>query len=302
MMSIRRSTGVLLCLVLVLGASPSSALAEPASRPCDKRPGKKCGGVDFNSPEGGLVGLQARVTPDGGITAITLAYFMSHTAMPEAMPLFMGECVRSETSRWSEGQPEERTYFHVGTLTLSGADEDIVLDPQASASDREGRHHDVGYFDERSPGQPYLRLGAEYDIHFAGSADFPETTYESALYLPVAYQEIDPGQPAFGPIVMERGTDRVWTWVPGDNSAASGLQYHFIGFWDGMSMTHMCIHEDSGEFTVPGATLDEIPAVGFAVYGAFNVRILELEGGDISGRRLDLMGVYYYATPYIAVP
>jgi hypothetical protein len=220
--------------------------------------------------------------------------------------MIMGRCVHATQLPYARGQPAERTYFDAGTLTLSVGDREWSIEPRGPVRDSEGRDHDVAYMDAKdTPDTPeYLAPGKEYTIRLSGSDAFPATTYEDALYLPEAYEEVEPGHPAV--MVIPRGQDLEWSWVPAENADADGrIHYHWITFHDGNlatgGMGETCFTEDNGEFAVPKETIGKLPPAGIVAYGSATIRSVELVGGDISGRRLDLVGTYLYTAAFVVV-
>ena len=281
-----------------------------------------------NYPEGGIIELVAadhRTLAEAGLEgllreqsphpfrddlrprAAPVSYLMSHTADPEKFPHRVGECVTPADGASWLSQPRERTYIDAGTMTFRGGPQDLVMQPMYDVDDREGRHHDVAYTGEY-PGELYVSPGTEYEVHLSGSDQFPETTYEpgEAFYLPQRYREVSPGVVPM--LELERGRDVPWRWEPPAKPPARDLQhYHFIGFWsvrpsEGTpGVTHWCLHEDTGEFTIPKDTIDDLAAnhpAGLIIFGAVSLRFSELKGGDVSERRLTFVGTYLYGSPY----
>lgn len=277
-------------------------------------------------PEGGIIEhIFFRNPPQfhdlSKVQALPVAYLMSHTADPEKFPFRVGECATQEDGVSPFSQSRERTYIDAGDLTFKGGPEDLIVPPERNVHDREGRDHDIAYHEHiEDSGERFLAPGTEYEIHLAGSEEFPETTYErgEAVYLPLPSEEIEPGWPV-DVIEIPRGQDFVWKWDPPDKPKKPGLHhYHWIGFAPlgavtapldrtGISMaglTHWCLHEDTGEYVISKETIDELAEVqpeGFAIYGTGAVRFGELKGGDIEGRRLDFYGYYLYSAFYRVV-
>lgn len=235
-------------------------------------------------------------------------------------PHRVNECVTPDEGVSPLSQTRIRRYIDAGALTLRGGADDLVLQPRSRVHDREGRDHDVAYHENLVPSDRYLAPGAEYEVHLAWSARFPETTYErgQAIYLP---PEFAPGWPV-DTVEIETRQDFVWRWEPVVKPARNGLHhYRWIGFSDfrlpegataarpitGVSTSALVawrLHDDTGEFTIPEETIRQLAEQqpeGLAVYGAVSFRFAELQGGAIDGRRLDFIGSYLYSASYKVV-
>lgn len=306
----RSSTALFLAVVgMALVLHPSTVAGAPAGEPKLKQQKTL-----LNLPDGGHVEVQRRFVEDGiaivedGIPVEnTFAFFMSETFMPETTSFSPGECVPAEESRFALQQPLMRTYFEVGKLTFAGGPEGVELEARPNVRDREGREHDIAYFNEEVRTEfQYTSPGTEYDIQFSGSDDFPETKFRKALYLPVDYVELEPVRPPVGPILIPMGQDLVVKWIPGDNGDKAGEHhYHWIDFYNSEEghMTWICVHEDDGEYIVPKEIVDNSPSVGFFLSGTVNVRMVELNDGTgkIKKRRLDFVGVNMFGHSYVLV-
>lgn len=255
--------------------------------------------------EGGEFRFEYLETPMGTVARGTGFMLTNQETFPFPE---IGSCVflgRPEEYWWF-GQSPDRQYIDLGdSVTFSGgAPMDVVQTP--GTADFFARQHELSYTYQCGPGTPnecawedYLTMGAGYDVEVAGSEDFPATTFEGKLYMPAAWQ---PDTPAFDgtAVALTKGSDYTVKWEAVDDPGvpAEGVAVTLIGFVEPMVGPHTaCLVENTGEFTVPSAIVDQLPAGGMMVVGvtAHVEENIEVDGEQ---RTVDFVGMNCRVTPF----
>lgn len=166
------------------------------------------------------------------------------------------------------------------------------------------------YFDPITPdhvdGATYLSPATTYDVALPGSATFPPQYYDSAVYIPQAFDLLSPGNVAN--LDFPANTAQTFTWtVPADPIPAGTILFSLLGFFGADGFAVICVEKDDGSMTVPAAMMDialaAYPTGGFMARQKFVHQPVDLKDheGNSTGRRIDIIGVWCYAgTSYAA--
>jgi|GEM_PF-2451678 len=187
-------------------------------------------------------------------------------------------------------EPEYRNYLDVGNeITITNREAEIVLGRYLAVQDRVAHlWHDVLYINDIRPYN--LKAGTTYDIHIPGSDEFPEMTYQDALYLPSSVDPLFPDMEQ-EQVIMPAYEDFLFI-----SRGLTDDPNHFttVTFIDHYGPAGFCIGPRSGLLTVPSSFLDKMPDHGTLQYGH-----LTYGSEEHNGRRIDFVGVNARETVYV---
>ncbi|HLU68901.1 MAG TPA: hypothetical protein VKZ63_21615 [Kofleriaceae bacterium] len=266
-------------------------------------------------PEGGEVRMEyvAFTNPQGmqpDTLSRTIAFFIKDMT-PDHYPFpVIDTCYDFSTEeRWPIAQADDRAYVDVGTLTITGetAQPFEVAKQEEEYRDFLFRTHPAGaaYYSQIANMTDQYTLPEEhYTVEFGGSDEFPATTFENAMYMPL----ITPtSQLDEDPFTLERDQELVVTWDTSETAVPDGWESALvIGFTGSEGPRILCLAQNDGEFTIPAefvnAQLDRQPNGGLLARQLVTHRTLELddgeEAGEIEGRRIDFLTTWCYVTNY----
>lgn len=247
-----------------------------------------------------------------------------------------GECTNlvTNTNVWLGNLGEDRTYVDVGTVTIRqlNDDGDEVETELVRAEDGapmtwprdnlfvdhgvDGIFYETISFGPNTTGAGEL-ISAETrgDVILSGSADFPATTYENAVYVPAHMELENPGlNEAF---TMVAGEDFTVGWEevaqPAAPAASEGLVYELFELVATVNPAtgapiHVCPTFDQdadGEFVIPGEVIADYRETVETLGGDPNAIVLlrntnahavvRLDPTDEDNkRRVDVVSVYCY--------
>lgn len=238
-----------------------------------------------------------------------------------------GECFDvTDDTKWPTSQPMNAKYEDIGNLIISnsgsGSTQALNVPKATVAKDPLQRAHGVGnwYYHAANASTPgaaindtsrYVSEKTMYDVTLTGSATWPATVYENAIYIPADFQLKD----ADGQVNPNKVNENVqlvagqaltikWDVVPSNEPAGTTNQWSLVGFIDGTNgAVVVCVNiNNTGEQIVPAAMVDVIRAkapAGTIVRQIFHHNVRELTNGTtVKGRRLDMIGVWCFARGY----
>lgn len=211
----------------------------------------------------------------------------------------------------------DRNYLDLGTVTIKGGPNDLVVNKNTMAgNDPFARSHPANewYFKGAQPNVTvdapmYLPEKTAFDVEFGGSADIPAQTFEDAIYMPADFELTVPASHATYPIppyVLTSG-DHTFSWTkPADMAPGNTRIDSLVAFTGAKGPVVICIEPNDGSMTIPKAMIDiaraEYPSGGTLARQTLVHQVRELKDNNgPTGRRIDFIGVWCYATAWIPV-
>lgn len=291
--------------------------------------------VLFSDPQGGTVIheyinygdtlAEAAGLPDGVRTVYRgMAHFLN-AMTPNAMTLPPADVctnVVTDSTIWVGNLGTGREYIDVGEVQLRGINDDgqeatVTLGravdgaPASWPRDNLGLDHgeDGIYYEhiELVAGQ-FLSAGSLGDLILTGSADYPPTTYEDAVYVPENYELLNPR--LNDPFTMTAGQDFTvgWEEVAQPNAPEGYALFELVALVNPATgrPIHLCpsfADEANGEFTIPGEIITDyretVEALGDNPDQVILLRntnthsLVRLENGESDNRRrIDVVSVW----------
>lgn len=299
--------------------------------------GEECGGVHnpceeeiaVTSPEGGMVifeyigfstALQAAFPPKivRNISHFTSSGGDDHVFLTPGSgdgTNGLDECnnVSADDITWPANDVNVQTHVNVGTLTISGGPEDLVLEPTLTGTDTEmtdmiSRLHSGAWYQTISPDfADYIVEDGNHTVAMSGSDDYPATTYEDILYMPSAMVMTNPT----GDVTVDRPAagfteDFTVTWDSGTSAnqpeGNEVLSLVMLVDGTGTNIVEFCVTINDGEFVIPAAVLEEFaaeqPAGGVLLVGNVSHNLGRFDDGTVSDRRIDFLGMWCEAMAF----
>lgn len=207
---------------------------------------------------------------------------------------------------WPGAQSEGREYIDVGQLVISGGPNALtvgagaVTDPPTR--DTWYRTHDDWHWHfGTDDAATYLDDNIPFSFTLTGSATFEDRHYMDVGFIPKTFGDLDPPGGS-GPIVITPGEPMTFSHevVESDTNQRVISAMAFVVAGRGIEV---CVElQDDGVMEVPAATIDHVLSVGSTGTVArqtftHNPVDLEVEGEH---RRIDVIGVWCYVTPWVA--
>jgi hypothetical protein len=274
----------------------------------------------FDADEGGEVRMEYIKFPNGGIGARTTAFFFKDVGTTKYHDfLSLNGCTdMSALDKWPMAMNPigERDYYDVGRVILSGGTNAYEI-PRRTVQARDPffREHPANdwYFDPAvntdSDGGNFISEKTRYDVILTGSAEFPPAIFDDAIYVPAAFDLTAPTHA--GPVDLPAATDQTFTFTtPTDTPPAGYILLSLVGFTGGSCTKGpavVCIEPNDGSITVPGAMIDKVrtacPTGGTIARQTLTHVVRELvDASGPTGKRVDLLGVWCYASTPFNVP
>lgn len=261
------------------------------------------GEVGLDSPYGGEIHVERIESGAGVFPPLTHAdafFIRDQTPAISRMPT-PGTCFDAKAEGlWPVAQAEEAEYIDVGSVTVSGGPQDLLLSQTEPGTDLLGRVHDIVYLHIVTDADQYVTADTDYTVEVSGSDAYPAGTY-GPIHVSGPITPVSPG-PETTLITIASGQPFTASLAP-DTSAPEGVVVqNFLIVQPPMGGADLvCLGEnaDDGEFTLSAEQVGAIPPAGNILRGHLTHRVVEFDDGKgASGRRLDLIGVNCLATPY----
>ena len=313
------------------GDDDDDGMGEPCGvhNPCDA--GDDLPPIAVTSPEGGMVifeyiGFSAGIQAGLGFPAKIVRNISHFTSAGGDDHVFLtpgsgdgtnglDECnnVSADDITWPANDVSVQTHVNVGTLTISGGTEDLVIEPNLSGTDAEmtdmiSRLHSGAWYQTINPEfQDYLVEDGYHTVAMSGSDDYPATTYEDILYMPNAMTmtshttDFSIDRPAGGftePLTV--------TWDSGANANQPEgneiLSLVMLVDGTGTNIVEFCVTINDGEFVIPAEVLEEFhaeqPAGGALLVGNVSHNLGRFDDGEVNDRRIDFLGMWCEAMAF----
>lgn len=277
--------------------------------------------VTVFGPEGGEFRLEYIVIDDGTIITRVTAFGMKDAGSGETpdrfpLPPIPGCWDLTDDSIWPVAQSSDADYIDFGTVVVtgdfSGVDEIVIPKVDQSGgdvADGVGRTHEEYNFRlDFDNADTVFQGDSTYSVLLGGSDEWPAQAYDMKVYMPPAFDLIDP---ALGEVVMiEEDTPLTLTWEAtevDDHEVISAVAFATPA--DGPTIVCAEIGND-GEIVIPAEEINKVVALvgeGNQATIARQTAVHEIaeltNGDDVSGRRIDLLSIWCYATTFeVAVP
>ncbi len=299
--------------------------------------------ITVASPEGGMV-IFEYIGFSTGLQAVfpaQIARNISHfTSSGGADHVFLtpgsgdglnglDECnnVSADDITWPANDVSVQTHVNVGDLTISGGSQDLVVSPITDGTDAEmtdmiSRLHSGAWYQTlKGTGMPapeddvpysnFVDEDTTYSVSMEGSAEYPATTYEDALYMPSAMVMTNPvGDSAIDRPVGGFTEDFTVSWDSGTSAGQPDnneiLSLVMLVDPSGTNIIEFCVTANDGEFVIPAAVLEEFaaeaPQGGVILVGnvSHNLGRFDNRGvdGDVFDRRIDFLGMWCEAMAF----
>ncbi len=140
-----------------------------------------------------------------------------------------------------------------------------------------------------------------YDVVVPGGPDIPSQIFDKGIYIPAAFALTSPGLSTTA-IVLPADTDATFTWtVPTETPPAGTEVFSLLALQTSAGIAVLCVEKNDGSITVPAAMVNiargKAGASGNSIARqVFVHQVRELEDNNgLTGRRVDLVGVWCYA-------
>jgi hypothetical protein len=292
-------------------ARPDGTTPTPDARGPDATPPCE---VDFDSDDGGEVRVEyvtftnPALAPGMRMNSARVFAFMMSNMEPGFFERPTPDACTdlSADDRWPLAQGPTREYVDPGQLIIGGGIAPVNIPHNTAMADTLGRTHnmqDFFYFGVNDAAT-YFDPGGVHDVIFTGSDTWPAQIYDDQVYIPEDFTNTGPSDTL---IQFEADTPVTFTYTPGDNSnAPPGYEVSgVIGVVaPPMGPVMVCIDTDnSGSITIPAESVNRIRALGTSgnVLKQNIAHVVRpLSDGTVC-RRLDLLGVRCYTTPWQAI-
>jgi hypothetical protein len=284
--------------------------------------------VDLFAPEGGEVRFEYMEWapnmmgmpggPGGRATATRVMAFFIAARNPERadLPRF-GACNDLTTGMiWPRGTGTS-TEVDVGQVIIHGGPENLTV-PKAMPNmmgriqDPLSRIHKHLYFhfgiDDTNR---FVDDDASYDVILTGNGSFMPRLFEDAIWMPKRYTITAPAFPDPNPqtgvnesVTLTRGQPFRVDWSLETQSFPADVEVFSLTAFSlpGAGVTTLCVDVNTGTFTVPAAVVDatlDRSTSGTLLRGTLTHEVRELSGPGINGRRrIDMLGIYCYLSPF----
>lgn len=273
------------------------------------------GPITFFNDEGGEVRFEYVRLANGNASARVIAFLKGDDDVDfHDYPALDGSCtLMIDDTKWPTTDPMNADYLDVGTLTVTNGTQSLTVPKATIDSDPLQRTHGAGNWYYKPAGDDdaamYITEKNAYDVVFGGSATFPATTFEDAIYIPADFDITDPG-PAETTINLEADTALDVNWNVVDSMAPtwSTPAWVIVGFIDADDgAVAVCVEtSNDGNITVPAAMVNMIRTAGSSggtmIRQVLHHNVKELEGPGVVGRRrIDMIGVWCWAYPFAVI-
>lgn len=275
----------------------------------------------FDADEGGEIRAEYVRFANGNAGTRTPAFFFKNPGPTKFFPfLNLNGCTDlRDRNVWpvATNTLADRVYMDPGTVTITGGTSPLVVPRNAMASrDQFFRQHQATkwFFDPvtgaDTDGPTFLPEKTAFDVTFAGSADMPAQTFDNVLYMPADFRvNTAAGVLDEYPIDTYQligNVDHTFTWTTPDNAAPVGYRVDsFVAFTGPNGPMVVCFEPDDGSITVPAAFVNiarsAYPNGGTLARQKLTHVVRELvDNNGPTGRRIDFIAVWCYATPWAA--
>jgi hypothetical protein len=202
-----------------------------------------------------------------------------------------------------------RQYYDIGKVIISGGPQPLEVPRRATmGNDPFGRTHPANGWNfhfgggTATDGPTYQSEKARYDVIFTGSADFPGQIFDDVLYMPADFQLTTPGTT---PFAIPADMPQTFGWQVTDTNVPAGYTIQsLVAFTGANGPVVLCIEPNDGSITVPKEMINvaraKYPAGGTLARQTLThvVRELKDKDGKGTGKRIDFISVWCYATAF----
>lgn len=314
-----------------VSALPDAPVVKPIDAPPDAPPLPAFKG--FDADEGGEVRVEYVINGNNVAGARATAFLWKNVGTTKFFPfLNLNGCtdMRGKTFWPMATNPiAERVYLDPGRVIVTGGPSiyEIPRNP-AMANDPFARTHPANqwffepYAGGQSDGPNFLPEKTKFDVTFTGSADMPAQIFDDVLYTPANFAPISPAL-SVTPHPIPAATAQTFTFTTPADSPPPGYRVdNLVAFTGPNGPAVVCIEPADGSITVPAAMIDIArTAYPGPVGGAPGVAsgtlarqtlthvVRELKDNTTpvtrtggTGKRIDFITVWCYATPFSSIP
>jgi len=216
----------------------------------------------------------------------------------------------SMRTKWPFAMSADRVYADPGEVLITGGPNTLTVPTRVGSAltDPYGRVHPDGkaqfHFGGSggTDGPTYLTEKTAYDVTFTGSADLPGQVFEDVLYMPADFAIISPAIVDGNPLIA--GQSQTYTWTTPANGQPTGVEIQSLVAYTGPNgPAVVCVEPNDGSITVPANLVDiartAYPSGGTLARQTLTHVVRELvDDNGPTGRRIDFVAVWCYATPF----
>jgi hypothetical protein len=214
----------------------------------------------------------------------------------------------SERDFWPAAQSADREYVDAGQFVITGGPLALSVEEGAAPPTKDTwqrEHADWGWHFGIDDAATYISGDTAHSVTMTGSDTFDEHHYADAIYVPASFAQDSLDPPGGGlPIELTPGEDMTFTHeVVASDTTAPVIDA--IAFVVAGVAQEVCLEiQDDGEIVVPASVIDHVLSVGAAGTMSrqtftHNIADMEVDGNH---RRIDMIGVWCYVTPWTAPP
>jgi hypothetical protein len=279
----------------------------------------------FDADEGGEVRIEYVRFGGGNAATRAGAFFYDNPGSTRYWPfLNLNGCTDLSTDmNWPTAASPlaERTYLDPGMVILAGGPQALVVPRRAAmTNDVLGRTHPANAFSfhfgggTATDGPTYLSEKTRYDVILTGSqgmpgmAGMPAQIFDDVLFMPADFQVINPPL-STTPFPIPSNTAQTFTWQTPANMEPMGYEVQsLVGFTGANGPAVICVEpQNDGSITVPANMIDiaraKYPNGGTLARQTLTHVVRELvDKNGPTGKRIDFLTIWCYATPFMTAP